>query len=211
MSLKVYLRVWSSQSLCSFPLLCLGSFLFFTHQGSSSPFSDYYNDNGEERPAIWSPGVLWDQFVEAFRVKRFPDLVEKAAKIYCMKDLLCMWEIERKSLCEKETFVVSCIRECTYNGYLLNLLNEMTVFTEKCDDLSSKSGDPGSSTRFLFHPQHSFKNVQNQSNLCWLGLCCICTFKITFRDDLPPPSFFVLWHFHFHSHLLPDPFQTCFT
>lgn len=68
--------------------------------------------------------------MEAFRVKRFPDLVEKAAKVDCVNNLLFMREIEWTSLCEKETFVVSCGREHTYEGYLLNLLNETNILTE---------------------------------------------------------------------------------
>lgn len=103
----------------------------------------------------------------------------------------------------KDTFSISWMRWTSW----LRLYAPL----QKCEDLSSKSGDAGSRTRFLFHPQYSFKNIRKQSNLCWLGLCCICTFTITFQDDFSSPSFFVLSYSHFLFHLLPDPFHTCFT
>lgn len=73
---------------------------------------------------------------------------------------------------------------------------------QKCEDLSSVPGDPGSRTRFLFLPQQSIKNTWKQSDLCGLGLCCICTFKVTFQDDFSSLPFFVLWRFHFLIHCL---------
>lgn len=130
-------KAWNVVAVFLLVSVGVDSFAFFrfiplldASRDSSSPFSYDNNDSGEERPTIWSPWVLWDQLVEAFRVKRFPDLIEKAAKIYRVKDFICMWEIEWMSLWEKETFVVSCGRERTHEGYLLNPLNEMKILTE---------------------------------------------------------------------------------
>lgn len=68
-SLGRCLLVWS-------PLPSLG-FPSFKNKVCSFSSSNYSNDGGEERPEPYCPQDPWDLFVEAFRRKRPPELVQE--------------------------------------------------------------------------------------------------------------------------------------